>query len=71
MSGITRADDRRNALQLSMMGHNLMGRLGAAYMETQLCEMDKFEASIPGADSMSIDQLYPLEPIPRVRLCTV
>lgn len=54
-----------------MMGHNLMGRLGAAYMETQLCEMDKFEASIPGADSMSIDQLYPLEPIPRVRLCTV
>ncbi|KJE01198.1 hypothetical protein I311_05168 [Cryptococcus gattii NT-10] len=53
---------------LSMMGHNLMGRLGAAYMETQLCEMDKFEASIPGADSMSIDQLYPLEPIPRMQL---
>ncbi|AAW41092.1 CAP64 gene product - related [Cryptococcus deneoformans JEC21] len=49
-------------------GHNLMGRLGAAYIETQLCEMDKFEASIPGAKSMTIDQLYPLEPIPRMQL---
>lgn len=46
-----------------------MGRLGAAYIETQLCEMDKFVASIPGAESMTIDQLYPLEPIPRVRFC--
>lgn len=45
-----------------------MGRIGAAYMDSQICEMDKYEQSIPGADSMPIDQLYPIEPIPRVRL---
>ncbi|OXG45645.1 hypothetical protein C359_00332 [Cryptococcus neoformans Bt120] len=53
---------------ISRKGHNLMGRLGAAYIETQLCEMEKFVASIPGADSMTIDQLYPLEPIPRMQV---
>lgn len=37
-------------------------------MDSQICEMDKYEQSIPGADSMSIDELYPVEPIPRVRL---
>lgn len=37
-------------------------------MDSQICEMDKYEQSIPGADSLSIDQLYPVEPIPRVRL---
>lgn len=71
ISGIIGADDRYDALQMGKKGHNLMGRLGAAYIETQLCEMDKFEASIPGAKSMTIDQLYPLEPIPRVSFCTV
>lgn len=45
-----------------------MGRIGAAYMDSQICEMDEYEQGIPGADSMSIDQLYPVEPIPRVRL---
>lgn len=37
-------------------------------MDSQICEMDKYEQGIPGADSMSIDQLYPVEPIPRVSL---
>ncbi|ODN99353.1 hypothetical protein L198_03195 [Cryptococcus wingfieldii CBS 7118] len=49
-------------------GHNLMGRIGAAYVDSQLCEMEKYEASIPGAKDMSLDQLYPLEPLPRMQV---
>ncbi|WVQ85996.1 hypothetical protein IAT38_008164 [Cryptococcus sp. DSM 104549] len=55
---------------ISRKGHDIMGRIGAAYIDSQLCEMDKYEAGIPGADSMSIDELYPLEPLPRMPLNT-
>ncbi|OWZ35371.1 hypothetical protein C343_01038 [Cryptococcus neoformans C23] len=53
---------------ISRKGHNVLGRIGAAYMDSQICEMDKYEQGIPGADSMSIDQLYPVEPIPRIQI---
>ncbi|KIR24948.1 hypothetical protein I309_06232 [Cryptococcus deuterogattii LA55] len=53
---------------ISRKGHNILGRIGAAYMDSQICEMDKYEQSIPGADSLSIDQLYPVEPIPRMQI---
>lgn len=45
--------------------HKLAGDLMAAYVETQMCEMDRLEARRPGA---SIDELYPIDPLPRLRL---
>ncbi|WVO17581.1 hypothetical protein L204_105278 [Cryptococcus depauperatus] len=53
---------------LSRKGHNLMGRIGAAYIDSQLCEMNQYEASIPNAASVPVDQLYPITPMPRIQL---
>ncbi|KAL7424571.1 hypothetical protein Q5752_000255 [Cryptotrichosporon argae] len=41
--------------------HAVSGRLVNAYIDTQLCEMDRLEAAAPSAD---IDALYPLVPLP-------
>lgn len=62
------ADGEVDLRHISRKGHNITGRIGAAYMDSQICEMDKYEQSIPGADSMSIDELYPVEPIPRMQV---
>ncbi|ODN75047.1 hypothetical protein L202_06267 [Cryptococcus amylolentus CBS 6039] len=31
--------------ELGVKGHNLLGRIGAAYVDSQVCEMEKYEAS--------------------------
>jgi hypothetical protein len=45
--------------------HIFTGELMAAYIESQLCEMVRLEYRRPRA---SADELYPIEPVPRVRL---
>lgn len=45
--------------------HMFAGDLMSAYVDMQLCEMDRLEARRPGAHR---DELYPADPIPRVRL---
>nr|ODN86120.1 hypothetical protein L203_04238 [Cryptococcus depauperatus CBS 7841] len=53
---------------ISRYSHSLLGRIGSAYMDSQLCEMDRYEASLSEPNSMTIDELYPVEPIPRMQL---
>lgn len=50
---------------LNNYGHKVMADLVTTYMQTQLCEMDRMEAS---AKSEDIDDLYPRQPTPRVRV---
>ncbi|ODO07029.1 hypothetical protein I350_04397 [Cryptococcus amylolentus CBS 6273] len=61
-------DGKIDLRHASIKGHNILGRLGAAYVESQVCEMEKYEASIPNAAEMTLDQLYPVEPLPRMQL---
>ncbi|CAK9784892.1 hypothetical protein CC85DRAFT_271612 [Cutaneotrichosporon oleaginosum] len=45
--------------------HTVTGELMTAYIESQLCEMDRIEHRRPRATP---EDLYPVEPVPRVRL---
>lgn len=49
---------------IGMHGHRVMGDLVTTYLETQLCEMDRIEAT---AQNKDVDTLYPPQAIPRVR----
>ncbi|ODO02850.1 hypothetical protein I350_05691 [Cryptococcus amylolentus CBS 6273] len=63
--------DRHGELDLrhiNLKGHNLLGRMGAAYVDSQVCEMEKYEDTFDRAEGMSLDELYPLAPLPRLRL---
>ncbi|WWC72366.1 uncharacterized protein I206_106328 [Kwoniella pini CBS 10737] len=53
---------------LSWQGHEIMGKLAAAYIDTQLCEMDKIEAKLGNPESIDYDKLYPVEPLPRAQI---
>ncbi|WWC65459.1 uncharacterized protein I303_108077 [Kwoniella dejecticola CBS 10117] len=53
---------------LSWQGHEIMGKLASAYIDTQLCEMDKIEAKLGNPASIDYDALYPVEPLPRAQL---
>ncbi|WVQ63079.1 uncharacterized protein L199_001230 [Kwoniella botswanensis] len=53
---------------LSWQGHELMGKLASAYIDTQLCEMDKIESRLGDLEQLNYETLYPIEPLPRAPL---
>ncbi|TXT12803.1 hypothetical protein VHUM_01204 [Vanrija humicola] len=66
----TKNDGEIDARHISRWGHEKMGDLVSAYLDSQLCEMDRLEAAEKkrtGKASIDIDSLYALNPLPRVR----
>jgi hypothetical protein len=51
--------------KLNIRGHNLLGRITNAYIDSVLCEMEDYPLS---ADAHDLDTVFPLEPLPRVCL---
>ncbi|WVQ76532.1 hypothetical protein IAR50_006202 [Cryptococcus sp. DSM 104548] len=61
-------DGEVDTRHLGLKGHSLLGRIGAAYVDTQVCEMGAFEARFDHPERMSLDELYPIAPLPRMQL---
>ncbi|KAK8850316.1 hypothetical protein IAR55_004233 [Kwoniella newhampshirensis] len=60
--------DEIDLRHLSWQGHELMGRIGSAYIDSQLCEMERIEARSDTQESQNIDSLYPVEDLPKLPL---
>ncbi|WRT70476.1 uncharacterized protein IL334_007474 [Kwoniella shivajii] len=60
--------DEIDLRHLSWQGHEMMGKLGSVYIDTQLCEMDRIESRFGPDEKINYDELYPVEPLPRAPL---
>ncbi|TYJ54164.1 hypothetical protein B9479_005175 [Cryptococcus floricola] len=65
---IIKEDGEVDTRHLGVKGHNLLGRIGAAYVDSQVCEMEKHEANLHQPEQLSLDELYPIAPLPRMQL---
>lgn len=52
---------------MGVKGHQLMGNITNAYIDRQLCEMDRWE-SLPKNKGKTTEELYPIPSLPRVSL---
>lgn len=59
---MTRPDDSR-LRQFSLDGHQKAAELINAYIDWQICEMEK---DLEGKDGIPIDSIYPVAPLPKV-----
>ncbi|KAL1406640.1 hypothetical protein Q8F55_008346 [Vanrija albida] len=66
---VVHGDGEVDARHISRWSHQKMGDLVNAYIDAQLCEMDRIEAAEKkrsGKKDIDIDALYPLAPLPRL-----
>ncbi|WWD20499.1 hypothetical protein CI109_104975 [Kwoniella shandongensis] len=60
--------DEIDLRHLSWQGHELMGKIGSAYIDAQLCEMERIESRLDAAELEDIDSIYPIEDLPLLPL---